>query len=218
MSDENSPGNPDPPPANGRPQTPACAAPPPDAQTQLTTPPAAEPEFVDPLEARLGTIVELKAKDTERLFAIYPTREYVHRRSVRYRWPLLVTLAAVVLGCLVDYAVTRRTNTGTYVTTGLMWLLAAGFLAFIWNATMRAALQVTLGRTLNIKAATVRLVIDPRIGEKLALRRSPDGRLWHVCRTSHGYSALKFKLAVEAFPNLPDFFKEKTPDLFQELP
>jgi len=188
---------------------------------QSEPPPAdRDEEFGVPFEDRFGTVIELNPKDKDpwtRMFAVYPALEYVRRRSVGYRWPMLAAAGLVILALAVESLATGGVRPERWFIIATTVVLPVAFALFVWNLTMRAALTVTIGRTIHLRIGTLRLVIDPRIGEKLGLQRSADGRLWNVYRTSYGFRALKFRLAAEAFPKLADFFREHMIEHFEEM-
>ena len=165
-----------------------------------------------------GQVVELRGKADERVVALMPSRAYVEARSVRYRTLAAIGLAVSVAGCLVHWLATRRGDVGGYLIAVGFAAVGIGLATRIWNATMRAAIVLTIRPRLRLKVATVKLNVNTRLGEKLGLARSPDGRFWQVYHVDRGRARLKLKLSAVAFPDLPTFFRDTLGDMWTDVP
>jgi len=165
-----------------------------------------------------GQVVELRGKAGERVVALMPTRSYVEARSVRYRKLAAVGLAVSVAACLVHWLVTRRGDVGGYLIAVGFAAVGVGLASRIWNATMRAAIVLTVRPHLCLKVATVKLNVNTRLGEALGLARSADGRFWQLYHVDRDRARLKLKLSAAAFPDLPAFFRDTIPDMWTDVP
>jgi len=165
-----------------------------------------------------GQVVELRSKDGARVVALMPSRTYVQARSVRYRKLAALGLAVSVAACVVHWMATRRGDVGSYVIAVAFAAVAIALASRIWNATIRAAIVLTVRPHLRLKVATVKLDVNTRLGEKLGLSRSADDRFWQLYHVDRGRARLKLKLSAVAFPDLPGFFRDTLGDMWTDVP
>lgn len=165
-----------------------------------------------------GEIVEFAPRDGADVVALMPSRAYVERRTQRYRAISLLAVVVAAAGCGVHWLMERPAEIGGYVILIAFTALIAALGVRIWNATIRSAIILQIGRELDVRIATLRLRIDTRRGERLGLKASGDGELWKVYRLDpSGRPSLKFKLARAAFPALPAFFTERIAERWTDL-
>lgn len=164
-----------------------------------------------------GQVILLRRSEEESTWVLMPARAYVEGRSVRYRNYCGAAIVLSLAGCLVHWLVVRPQDVGGYVITTAFVALTAALALKVWNSAIRAGIVVTVGRRVRISIATVKLLVHPMLHERLGLSRSKDGRYWRLYHIDPAQKRMKFMLAHEAFPTLPEFLKKIIADTLIDL-
>lgn len=164
-----------------------------------------------------GQVILLRRSGEESTWVLMPERVYVEARAGRYRNYCGAALGLALVGCLVHWLVVRPQDLGGYVITTAFVALAAALALKIWNSAIRAGLLVTVGRRVRLSIATVKLLVHPMLQERLGVSRSEDGRFWRLYHIEPGGKRMKFMLAREAFPRLPEFLKKTVGESLVDL-
>jgi hypothetical protein len=162
-------------------------------------------------------ILLLRQSQDESVWVLMPTHAYVEAHTGRYRNYCGAALGLTFLGCLIHWLVTKPADLGGYVITTAFVALAAALALKIWNSAMRAGIVVTVGRRLQVSITAVKLLVHPMLGERLGLSRSKDGRLWQLHHIQPTRTRLRFMVAHDAFPTLPQFLRDTVKESLVDL-
>lgn len=171
-----------------------------------------------PSDTDAGRAGEFTDRKGRTVFVLPPSDEYVAARSIGYRRPCLAALVLAAAGCAGHAAAYGTSDLGLYVLAVLLVPLSVALALRIWNMTIRSPLTMIAAGRLELRIANLKLTVYVRLGQRLGVACSRDGRYWKVYLLDHGWTSFRFKLAAAAFPDLLEFLAERAPDMWQDVP